>query len=117
MRQVRQAVDAGRCAVDIEVDGGIDVRHGARAAAAGANVFVAGSAIFGHERPWEAADAIREAVVRARGSGFNGMFTAWRVSFVTQANCVNSAQRREEIVLRSALHRGKWDTFNVILPP
>ena len=32
------------------------------AAAAGANVFVAGSAIFGHERPWEAADAIRESV-------------------------------------------------------
>ena len=29
---------------------------------AGANVFVAGSAIFGHERPWEAADAIRESV-------------------------------------------------------
>jgi hypothetical protein len=25
-------------------------------------VFVAGSAIFGHDRPWEAADAIRAAV-------------------------------------------------------
>ena len=44
-------------AVDIEVDGGIDVATAPRAAAAGANVFVAGSAIFGHARPWEAADA------------------------------------------------------------
>jgi 3-keto-L-gulonate-6-phosphate decarboxylase len=25
-------------------------------------VFVAGSAIFGHERPWEAAEAIRNAI-------------------------------------------------------
>ena len=36
------------------------------AAAAGANVFVAGSAIFGHERPWEAADAIRAVGARRR---------------------------------------------------
>jgi ribulose-phosphate 3-epimerase len=65
VRQVRRAVDAGRRAVDIEVDGGIDVATAPRAAGAGANVFVAGSAVFGHERPWEAADQIRESVVRA----------------------------------------------------
>ena len=35
---------------------------------AGANVFVAGSAIFGHERPWEAAEAIRAAVGARRMS-------------------------------------------------
>jgi ribulose-phosphate 3-epimerase len=62
VRQVRQAVDARALAVDIEVDGGIDVATAPRAAAAGANVFVAGSAIFGHARPWEAADRIRESV-------------------------------------------------------
>jgi ribulose-phosphate 3-epimerase len=67
VRQARQAVDAGAHAVDIEVDGGIDVTTAAVAAEAGANVFVAGSAIFGHERPWEAADRIRESVLRQKG--------------------------------------------------
>jgi ribulose-phosphate 3-epimerase len=60
---VRSAVDEGQLQVDIEVDGGIDVRTAPTAARAGANVFVAGSAIFGHDRPWEAADAIREAAL------------------------------------------------------
>ncbi len=59
---VRRAIDAGGLAVDLEVDGGIDTTTAPVAAAAGANVFVAGSAIFGHERPWEAADAIRSSV-------------------------------------------------------
>jgi len=62
VEQVRAEVDAGALALDIEVDGGIDMTTAPVAAAAGANVFVAGSAIFGHERPWEAADAIRESV-------------------------------------------------------
>jgi len=62
IEQVRAEVDAGALALDIEVDGGIDTTTAPVAAAAGANVFVAGSAIFGHERPWEAADAIRESV-------------------------------------------------------
>jgi ribulose-phosphate 3-epimerase len=62
--QVRQAVQEGGLNLDIEVDGGIDVKTAPTAAQAGANVFVAGSAIFGRERPWEAADAIR-AVINA----------------------------------------------------
>jgi ribulose-phosphate 3-epimerase len=57
--QARAAADAGGLDLDIEVDGGIDVETAPLAAAAGANVLVAGSAIFGHARPWEAADAIR----------------------------------------------------------
>jgi ribulose-phosphate 3-epimerase len=60
--RVRAEVEAGELALDIEVDGGIDTTTAPVAAAAGANVFVAGTAIFGHERPWEAADAIRESV-------------------------------------------------------
>ncbi len=60
--QVRAEVAAGALDLDIEVDGGIDTTTAPVAAAAGANVFVAGSAIFGHPRPWEAADAIRAAV-------------------------------------------------------
>jgi ribulose-phosphate 3-epimerase len=65
--QVRAAVGAAALRVDIEVDGGIDVTTAPVAAAAGANVFVAGSAIFGHGRPWEPAEAIREAVLAAAG--------------------------------------------------
>jgi ribulose-phosphate 3-epimerase len=47
--------------VDLEVDGGVDERTAALVAAAGANVLVAGSAVFGRERPWEATQAIRRA--------------------------------------------------------
>ncbi len=67
--QVRRALAdrglAGR--VDVEVDGGIDEATAPRAAAAGANVLVAGSAIFGREHPWEAVTAIRQAALAARG--------------------------------------------------
>jgi ribulose-phosphate 3-epimerase len=62
--QVRAAVNARRLSVDVEVDGGIDAVTAAGAAAAGANVFVAGSAVFGDRRPWEAVERIRAA---ARG--------------------------------------------------
>ena len=65
VRLVRRAIDAGSLPVDVEVDGGIDVDTAPRAAQAGANVFVAGSAIFGHERPWEAADRIRASIEAA----------------------------------------------------
>jgi ribulose-phosphate 3-epimerase len=57
----RQALDRRQLAVDLEVDGGIDAETAPLAARAGANVFVAGSAVFGHERPWEAAEAIKRA--------------------------------------------------------
>ena len=63
--QARAVVDAEALALDIEVDGGIDSTTAPVAARAGANVFVAGSAIFGHDRPWEAADAIRTSVRHA----------------------------------------------------
>jgi ribulose-phosphate 3-epimerase len=61
VRQVRAAVDAAGLVVDIEVDGGIDVDTAPRAAEAGANVLVAGSAIFGHDSPWIAAEEIRQS--------------------------------------------------------
>jgi ribulose-phosphate 3-epimerase len=62
VREVRAAVDARGLDVDIEVDGGIDTETAPVAAAAGANVFVAGSAIFGHDPPWQAAEAIRASL-------------------------------------------------------
>jgi ribulose-phosphate 3-epimerase len=60
--QVRAAIEADGLALDVEVDGGVDAETAPVAARAGANVFVAGSAIFGHPRPWEAAEDIRAAI-------------------------------------------------------
>ncbi|HTR73602.1 MAG TPA: ribulose-phosphate 3-epimerase [Solirubrobacteraceae bacterium] len=48
--------------VAVEVDGGIDPETGPRCARAGANVFVAGSAIFDREDPGLAYRALAEAV-------------------------------------------------------
>jgi ribulose-phosphate 3-epimerase len=67
--EVRRAIDERGLDVDLEVDGGIDVETAPVAARAGANVFVAGSAVFGHDRPWEAADAIRRSVLGGAGAG------------------------------------------------
>jgi ribulose-phosphate 3-epimerase len=59
--QARREVDANGLALDIEVDGGIDIVTAPIAVAAGANVLVAGSAIFGRPAPLEAAHALRMA--------------------------------------------------------
>lgn len=55
-------------ALTIEVDGGIDVETVGQVAAAGAGMFVAGSAIFGHDDPVAAAAAIRSAAKTAVAS-------------------------------------------------
>ena len=47
IRRLRERITAAGLAVDIEVDGGIKAANIARVARAGANVFVAGSAVFG----------------------------------------------------------------------
>jgi ribulose-phosphate 3-epimerase len=47
IRQLRQRIDALGLAVEIEIDGGISVKTIGDVAAAGANIFVAGSAIYG----------------------------------------------------------------------
>ncbi len=65
VRLVRDALASRRLEVDLEVDGGIDEATVVEAARAGANVFVAGSAVFGRERPVEAAGSIRAAAVGA----------------------------------------------------
>jgi ribulose-phosphate 3-epimerase len=68
VRAVRAAVDQRGLGVDVEVDGGIDEETATVAAAAGANVFVAGSAVFGHDAPWEAVDAIRRGARDGRSA-------------------------------------------------
>jgi ribulose-phosphate 3-epimerase len=61
VRKVRDAVDAAGLPVDVEVDGGIDEHTVVEAARSGANVFVAGSAVFEHPLPREAAEEILQA--------------------------------------------------------
>jgi ribulose-phosphate 3-epimerase len=65
VRLVRSALDVRNLTVDVEVDGGIDESTVVEAARAGANVFVAGSAVFGREQPADAAGSIRAAAVSA----------------------------------------------------
>jgi ribulose-phosphate 3-epimerase len=62
----RREVDANSLAVDIEVDGGIDVATAPVAVRAGANVLVAGSAIFSRPEPLAAAARLRDAAQAAR---------------------------------------------------
>ncbi|MBF6559837.1 MAG: ribulose-phosphate 3-epimerase [Candidatus Binataceae bacterium] len=48
LRAIRQELDRRGLHIDLEVDGGIKIDNIADVAAAGANVFVSGSGIFGH---------------------------------------------------------------------
>ncbi|HRQ41474.1 MAG TPA: ribulose-phosphate 3-epimerase [Chloroflexota bacterium] len=50
IRRLRQMLDAIGSAADLEVDGGIKVHNAAEIVAAGANVLVAGSAVFGGKK-------------------------------------------------------------------
>ena len=68
----RSEADRRGLALGIQVDGGIDERTAALAASAGANVFVAGNAIFGAEHPAEAASRIRRAAAAAAPSAAVG---------------------------------------------
>lgn len=60
--EARGSVMKAGIAVDIEVDGGIDAQTARRAMEAGANVFVAGNAIFSANDPATAAREIAAAV-------------------------------------------------------
>ncbi len=66
VRQLRALAAARGQALDIEVDGGVKPENIAQVAAAGANVFVAGTAVFGAKDYGAAIRAIRDAAARAR---------------------------------------------------
>ena len=68
---LRKRVDARGLDVRIQVDGGVDPGTLPRAAAAGADEFVAGSAVYGAEDPAAAIAALREAA-RVRGPAYGG---------------------------------------------
>ena len=59
IRRARAAIDASGLDVALQVDGGITADTIWRAADAGANVFVAGSAVYGAEDPAEAIERLR----------------------------------------------------------
>ena len=67
VRRARQRIRDFDLDVAIQVDGGIDEKTAVVAAEAGADVFVAGSAIFGAAEPAEAARRIRQAAASVEG--------------------------------------------------
>jgi len=65
LRALRERIDAAGREIRLEVDGGIKVDNIAAAAAAGADTFVAGSAIFGSADYAATVRAMREAIAGA----------------------------------------------------
>jgi ribulose-phosphate 3-epimerase len=63
---VRELIDKSGCDIMLEVDGGIKVDNIAQAAQAGADTFVAGSAIFGKPDYKAVIEAMRGELKRAR---------------------------------------------------
>ena len=70
VRLAREHINAGHLRLFVEVDGGIDTETIVAAAAAGADVFVAGSSVYGADDPATAVEALR-AIARGamRGPG------------------------------------------------
>lgn len=66
IRRARELIGSADDAVWLQVDGGVDERTAELCAAAGADVFVAGSAVYGAADPVEAIERIRRAAERAR---------------------------------------------------
>ncbi len=68
MRETAAELERLTSTTVIQVDGGIDVVNGPRAAEAGARAFVAGNAIFGQSNPLEAAYDLRASILNAIGA-------------------------------------------------
>lgn len=66
IRRLRQMITDRGLSVDIEVDGGVKVSNVAKVVEAGANVIVAGSAIFGAEHIDDAVSDFREEIARVK---------------------------------------------------
>lgn len=63
LQQVRAWIDEGGFEIDLEVDGGVGVDNIKTVVTAGANIVVAGSAVFGSDNVTENVKALREAAV------------------------------------------------------
>lgn len=64
VRRLRRMIEERNLATRIEIDGGIDADNIASVVAAGAEIIVAGSAIFGTGDPEKAVKELREATVQ-----------------------------------------------------
>jgi ribulose-phosphate 3-epimerase len=64
VRRLRRMIDERRLPTRIEIDGGIDRHNIAEIAAAGAEIIVAGSAIFNESDPAQAVRTLREATMQ-----------------------------------------------------
>lgn len=69
IRRARAMVDTGHLNLVVEVDGGINAETIERAAEAGADCFVAGSAVYGADDPAAAIEALRGQALRAGRAG------------------------------------------------
>lgn len=69
LREVRQRIDASGRAIRLEVDGGVKVDNIGAIAAAGADMFVAGSAIFGQPDYAAVIRAMRAEMAKALAHG------------------------------------------------
>ncbi|MCK2220813.1 ribulose-phosphate 3-epimerase [Actinomadura sp. ATCC 31491] len=67
IRRARELVSRHGGRIWVQVDGGVDAGTIGRCAEAGADVFVAGSAVYGASDPVAAVDELRAAATRARG--------------------------------------------------
>jgi ribulose-phosphate 3-epimerase len=65
VRRARELVDTGHLTLMVEVDGGINADTIEQAAEAGADVFVAGSAVYGADDPARAIAALRAMATAA----------------------------------------------------
>jgi ribulose-phosphate 3-epimerase len=64
VRRLRRMIDERQLETRIEIDGGIDLENIASVVAAGAEIIVAGSAVFGADNPEMAVRGLREATVQ-----------------------------------------------------
>jgi ribulose-phosphate 3-epimerase len=69
VREARRRVESGHLSLRVEVDGGINASTIHQAAEAGADTFVAGSAVYNAADPAAAVAALRTAAVEAARSG------------------------------------------------
>ena len=71
LRQVRKLIDQSGYDIRLEVDGGVKIDNIGEIAAAGADMFVAGSAIFGHPDYKKVIDDMRTELEKSRHGSFH----------------------------------------------
>jgi ribulose-phosphate 3-epimerase len=79
IRRVRQMLEEIKPGCDLEVDGGIDAETAPLAVAAGANVLVAGTAVFGEtEGVFAAMNRLRASITQLEGQRQRSLVTTSR---------------------------------------